>query len=103
MLLPRFDSHSSPEFFSGAVEPDEENFPIVGFDPPHYVSDEFIILAFAVHKCEDRVNAFLGGFFKHLSAILVHEFLERGSSELKDGSDEIDRDMIVKELEPGLF
>src|SRR2546425_5611375 len=83
-LLPRFNRYPSGEFPTTAVELDEENLPIVRFDPPNDVLDEFIILSLSIDETEDRVNLFFGCFFKHLPSILVHQSIVRSGSELED-------------------
>ena len=72
-------------------------------DSSYDAPNEFIIIALAVDEREDCVNMFPGRLFKHLSAVPVDQSSEGRSSELEDGFDEIDRDVVVIELEPCLF
>ena len=65
------------------------------------VSYELVVDRFSVDEGEYCVYAFSSSFLQHFSSILVRNAVESPSSKIKEGSDELDRYMIVKELEAG--
>ena len=73
---------------------------IVTLDRLNYAFDERVIDSGRVTECEDQpAYLLLRGLLDDLQAKLVDESEEGARAEFKDGSEEVDAQMIMKELE----
>src|SRR5260370_9373190 len=75
------------------------HFPAVRVHLPKDSSYEGVIGFLSVDKSEYGVDTLLGCFFYHLRSILVGKAPEGLGSELEQGLDELDRNMVVEESE----
>jgi len=73
----------------------------VTLDRLNYAFDERVVDSGRVTECENQpAYLLLRSLFDDLKAKLVDESEERAGAEFKDGSEEINAQMIMKELEP---